>query len=66
MEPSHLVPEGDQPRDAGLKISPAVLKRRSQAAEAGKAVLSFKDNLQTDGKDLRMSLSSALQGKVVI
>ncbi|KAL7879802.1 hypothetical protein SRHO_G00020560 [Serrasalmus rhombeus] len=45
-----------------LKISPAVLKRRSQAAEAGKAVLTFKDNL-TAGKDFRISLSSTLQAR---
>ena len=40
----------------GLKISPAVLKSLSQAAEAGRGVLSFSDTLQTAGKDFRTSM----------
>ena len=37
----------------GLKISPAVLKSLTQAAEAGIGVLSFSDKFQTAGKDFR-------------
>lgn len=38
------------------KMCPAVLKSRSQAADAGKGVLSLSDNLRSAGTDFRMSI----------
>ena len=40
----------------GLKTIPAMLNRRSQAAEAGRGVFNFTDNLQTAGKDFSGSI----------
>ena len=47
----------------GLKIGPAVLNRRSQAAEAGKVVLSLRDNLHTTGYDFNISLWSTFEAR---
>jgi len=41
-----------------VKISPAVLNSLLQAAEAGSAVLSLNDRLQTAGEDLSTSTVS--------
>lgn len=48
-----------KPALLGLKISPALLNSLSQAAEAGRGVFSFTDNLRTAGKDFRKLLLSA-------
>lgn len=37
-------------------MCPAVLKSRSQAADAGKGVFSLRDNFKSAGTDLRMSI----------
>ena len=43
----------------GLKIIPAVLKKRlSKAAEAGSGVFSLRDRWHTDGNIFRMSMVS--------
>jgi len=42
----------------GVKISPAVLNSLSQDAEAGSAVWSLNDRLQTGGKELSTSTVS--------
>ena len=47
----------------GLKTIPAMLKSLSQAAEAGRGVLSFTESLHTAGKDFSKSMQSDEQAE---